>query len=135
MAGFPRIFEPANLDWGPDPDLIRKFINCLMRRGKKATAERLLRGALNTIKKRIPHADPLEVLTDAIVFLKPTVEVRSKRVGGTTYQIPMQVYETRQQSLSIRWIIHAACGKSGYPTTRRLADEILAARWRVGPSR
>src|SRR5438874_255457 len=93
----------------PDPrhnsKLASKFINCLMWQGKKPTAQRVFYGALDQIKKRMPDADPIEVFTQAVEHVKPTVEVRSKRVGGATYQVPMQVNRTRQQSLAIRWII------------------------------
>ena len=93
----------------PDPrfnsKLASKFINCLMWQGKKGTAQRIFYDALEQIKKRMPDAEPIEVFTQAVENVKPTVEVRSKRVGGATYQVPMQVNRTRQQSLSIRWII------------------------------
>src|SRR5436305_8622150 len=112
--------------------LASKFINCLMWDGKKATAERVFYDALDQIKKRMPDADPLEVFTQAVEHVKPTVEVRSKRVGGATYQVPMQVNRTRQQSLSIRWIIGAARGKAGRPMFLRLADEFMAAYRREG---
>jgi small subunit ribosomal protein S7 len=115
----------------PDPrygsKLVSKFINCLMWDGKKATAERVFYGALDQIKKRMTDADPLEVFTQAVEHVKPTVEVRSKRVGGATYQVPMQVNKTRQQSLAIRWLIAAARGKKGRPMYLRLADELMAA--------
>jgi small subunit ribosomal protein S7 len=120
----------------PDPrhhsKLASKFINCLMWEGKKATAQRVFYGALDQIKKRMPDADPLDVFTQAVEHVKPTVEVRSKRVGGATYQVPMQVNRTRQQSLAIRWIIHAARGKAGRPMFLRLADELMAAYRREG---
>lgn len=120
----------------PDPrfnsKLAAKFINCLMWQGKKATAERIFYNALDMIKKRIPDANPIDVFTQAVEHVKPTVEVRSKRVGGATYQVPMQVNKTRQQSLSIRWIIGASRAKSGRPMFLRLADELLAAYRREG---
>ena len=120
----------------PDPvygsDLASKFINCLMWQGKKATAMRIFYGALGQIKKRMPDAEPLDVFTQAVEHVKPTVEVRSKRVGGATYQVPMQVNKTRQQSLAIRWIIGAARGKSGKPMYLVLADEFMAAYRREG---
>ena len=112
--------------------LANKFINCLMWDGKKATAQRCFYGALEQIKKRMPDADPLDVFTQAVEHVKPTVEVRSRRVGGATYQVPMQVNKTRQQSLSIRWIIGAARNKAGRPMFQRLADEFMAAFRREG---
>src|SRR5437588_5550807 len=120
----------------PDPRygslLASKFINCLMWGGKKATAQRVFYGAMEQIKKRMPDADPIEVFTQAVENVKPTVEVRSRRVGGATYQVPMQVNRTRQQSLSIRWIIQAARNKAGRPMFLRLADELMAAFRREG---
>jgi len=120
----------------PDPRhnslLASKFINCLMWQGKKPTAQRIFYHALDQIKKRMPETDPIEVFTQAVEHVKPSVEVRSKRVGGATYQVPMQVNRNRQQSLSIRWIIQAARGKAGRPMYLRLADELMAAYRREG---
>jgi small subunit ribosomal protein S7 len=120
----------------PDPRfhsiLASKFINCMMWQGKKATAQRIFYNALEQIKKRMPDAEPIDVFTQAVKHVKPTVEVRSKRVGGATYQVPMQVNETRQQSLAIRWIVGASRGKAGRPMFLRLADELMAAYRREG---
>jgi len=120
----------------PDPryhsELASKFVNCLMWQGKKATAMRIFYGALDQIKKRMPDVNPLEVFTQAVEHVKPTVEVRSKRVGGATYQVPMQVNRTRQRSLAIRWIIGAARSKAGRAMSLRLADEFMAAYRREG---
>lgn len=120
----------------PDPrhgsKLASKFINCLMWQGKKATAMRIFYGALDQIKKRMPDLSPIDVFTQAVDNVKPSVEVRSKRVGGATYQVPMQVGRTRQQSLSIRWLIGAARNKKGRPMHLRLADELMAAYRREG---
>ena len=120
----------------PDPvygsELASKFINCLMWDGKKSTAQRCFYDALDQIKKRMPDHEPIDVFTQAVENVKPTVEVRSKRVGGATYQVPMQVNRTRQQSLSLRWIIGAARGKAGKPMFQRLADELMAAYRREG---
>ena len=120
----------------PDPRygsyLASKFINCLMWQGKKATAMRIFHGALEQIKKRMPDAEPIEVFTQAVEHVKPSVEVRSKRVGGATYQVPMQVNKTRQKSLAIRWIIGAARSKAGRPMFLRLSDELMAAYRREG---
>jgi small subunit ribosomal protein S7 len=120
----------------PDPrygsKLASKFINCLMWQGKKATAQRIFYGALEQIKKRMPDTEPIDVFTQAVEHVKPTVEVRSKRVGGATYQVPMQVNRTRQQSLAIRWLIGAARSKAGRPMFLRLADEFMAAYRKEG---
>jgi small subunit ribosomal protein S7 len=120
----------------PDPrfgsKLASKFINCLMWQGKKGTAQRVFYDALEQIKKRMADANPLDVFNQAVEHVKPSVEVRSKRVGGATYQVPMQVNKTRQQSLAIRWIIQAARSKKGRPMFLRLADELMAAYRREG---
>ena len=87
---------------------------------------------MDQIKKRMPDLEPIDVFTQAVEHVKPTVEVRSKRVGGATYQVPMQVNRTRQQSLAIRWIIGAARSKAGRPMFLRLSDELMAAYRREG---
>lgn len=112
--------------------LASKFVNCMMWQGKKSTSMRIFYGALDQIKKRMPDVNPIDVFTQAVENVKPTVEVRSKRVGGATYQVPMQVNRTRQQSLSIRWILAACRGKAGRPMFLRLADELMAAYRREG---
>src|SRR2546421_3822023 len=120
----------------PDPrynsKLASKFVNCLMWQGKKATAMRIFYGALDQIKNRMPDTNPIDVFTQAVEHVKPSVEVRSKRVGGATYQVPMQVNKTRQQSLAIRWLIGAARGKAGRAMYLRLAEELMAATRREG---
>jgi small subunit ribosomal protein S7 len=120
----------------PDPKfdsiLASKFINCLMWDGKKTTAQALFYRALDEIKKRVPDAEPIEVFTTAVENVKPHIEVRSKRVGGASYQVPMQVNRARQQSLAIRWILTAIRDKKGRPTHMRLADELVAAYNREG---
>ena len=120
----------------PDPrfqsKLVSKFVNCLMSSGKKATATRIMYGAMDQIINRMPGIDPLEVFNVAIENVKPAVEVRSKRVGGANYQVPMQVNRVRQQSLAIRWIIGACRGKAGRPMHLRLAEELMAAFNRQG---
>ena len=120
----------------PDPNcgslLAAKFINCLMWDGKKSTAQCVFYDALDIIKERIPGEEPIEVFTQAIENVKPAIEVRSKRVGGAAYQVPMQVNRTRQQSLAIRWVLMAIREKKGRPTAQKLADEIAAAYNREG---
>src|SRR5947208_12690459 len=112
--------------------LASKFINCLMWQGKKATAQRIFYGAMDQIKKRLPDANPIDVFTQAVENVKPPIEVRSKRVGGATYQVPMPVNRSRQQSLSIRWLLAAIRGKAGRPMFQRLADELMAAYRKEG---
>ncbi|MFP6753756.1 MAG: 30S ribosomal protein S7 [Pirellulaceae bacterium] len=115
----------------PDPRynslLASKFINCLMLKGKKTIAQNIFYTAMDDINKRLPDADPLEVFTTAIENVKPHIEVRSKRVGGAAYQVPMQVNKSRQQSLAFRWIVLAMREKKGVATAKKLADELFAA--------
>jgi small subunit ribosomal protein S7 len=111
-----------------------KFINCLMLDGKKTTAQRVFYDALEEIERRKESADltPIEVFEAAIENVKPYIEVRSKRVGGASYQVPMQVNRTRQQSLAMRWILGAVRDKKGRPMHLKLADEFLAAYKKEG---
>ena len=115
----------------PDPVcgslLASKFINCMMYGGKKAVARSLFYNALDIIKEKMPNESPVEVFHQAVENVKPYVEVRSKRVGGAAYQVPMQVNRKRQQSLAIRWILSAVREKKGRPTSEKLAEEFLAA--------
>jgi small subunit ribosomal protein S7 len=112
--------------------LISKFINCLMWDGKKTTAQGVFYGALDLIQERNPKDSPLEIFLQAVENVKPHIEVRSKRVGGAAYQVPMQVNKNRQLSLAIRWLLMAVREKKGRPTSQKLAEEILAAYKREG---
>ena len=112
--------------------LASKFINCLMWDGKKAVAQAVFYRALDEVQKRIPDAEPIEVFAQAVDNVKPDIEVRSKRVGGASYQVPMQVSRTRQQSLALRWIITACRDKKGRPMHEKLANELVAAYNREG---
>jgi small subunit ribosomal protein S7 len=120
----------------PDPRhgslLAGKFINCLMWDGEKATAQRVFYDALDLIKERMPDVEPIEVFNQALENVKPSIEVRSKRVGGAAYQVPMQVNRNRQQSLAIRWVLLAIREKKGRPTHEKLAEELMAAYKREG---
>ncbi len=112
--------------------LISKFVNCLMYDGKKSVATRVVYDALEIIRKQLPDEEPLEVFEAAVDNVKPAIEVRSKRVGGATYQVPTPVSPRRQQALSIRWILEAVRSRKGRPTDRSLADELLSAYRREG---
>jgi len=107
--------------------LISKFINCLMLDGKKSTAESVVYAALEIASSKAKDVSPLELFETAIENVKPMLEVRSKRVGGASYQVPIQVRSKRQQSLAFRWILAAARGKKGKPMSARLATELLDA--------
>jgi len=112
--------------------LASKFINCLMWDGKKSVAMKIFYDAMDVVKDKLKEVPPLEVFETAINNVKPYVEVRSKRVGGANYQVPMQVNKKRQQSLAFRWIINACRAEGGRPMSQRLADELLAAYKREG---
>ena len=120
----------------PDPKyqslLAGKFINCLMWDGKKSTAQRAFYEALDLIGQKVTDRPPIEVFEQAVENVKPFIEVRSKRVGGASYQVPMQVNSARQQSLAIRWILMAVREKKGRPVHQKLADELLAAYRKEG---
>lgn len=112
--------------------LVSKFINCFMLCGKKSVAQRMFYNAMDIIAKKIKDAPPLEVFEKAVENVKPLIEVRSKRVGGANYQVPMQVNKKRQLSLAIRWIRDAVRSGSGQPVHQRLANELMAAYRREG---
>ena len=124
-------FTASTKQLAPDPrfgsKLVSKFINSIMWDGKKAVAQRIFYNALDIIAKKIKDAPALEVFEKAIENVKPMIEVRSKRVGGANYQVPMQVNRKRQLSLAIRWIRDAVRSGSGQPTAVRLANELMAA--------
>ena len=115
----------------PDPKhsskLVAKFVNCLMWEGKKSVAQKVVYDAMELVEKRMKDASGLEIFEAAINNLKPLIEVRSKRVGGSTYQVPMPVKTKRQQALAFRWLLAAARGKKGKPMCVRLANELAAA--------
>jgi len=108
-----------------DP-VVAKFINCLMVQGKKSAAEKIVYSALDTIDSRSGQ-DSLSLFHDALDNVKPSVEVRSRRVGGATYQVPMEVRPNRRQALAVRWIIDTARGRSENTMTERLCNELLDA--------
>ena len=112
--------------------LVSKFINCLMTDGKKNRATRVFYDAMDIVGDKIKDADAGEIFQRAIDNVKPEVEVRSKRVGGAAYQVPMQVNKNRQQSLAIRWVLMAVREKKGRATHEKLAEEIMAAYKREG---
>jgi len=113
----------------PDPkfgsETVAKFVNMMMTRGKKSVAERIVYGAFEGISQR--KGDPLLVLDRALNNVRPLVEVKSRRVGGATYQVPVEVRATRQQALAMRWIIEAARVRSEKSMPARLAGELSEA--------
>lgn len=114
----------------PDPHyqdiVVTKFINCLMHDGKKSTAEQIFYGALGLVEKKL-NEEPLKIFKKALSNIKPAVEVKSRRIGGATYQIPIEVRPSRRQSLSIRWLRDYARQRNGKTMMDKLADEIMDA--------
>lgn len=115
----------------PDPKyhskLLSKFINVMMWDGKKYASRKIIYGAMEIIESKIKDDSPLEVFEKAIQNVRPMIEVRSKRVGGANYQVPMQVSSKRAQSLAFRWIRDAVRKGGGRPTAQRMAAELMAA--------
>jgi len=126
-----KTFTASNQQLKPDAvynsKLVSKFINCLMLEGKKSVAQRVFYDAMAIISKNMKDTSPLEVFETAVNNAKPLIEVRSKRVGGASYQVPMQVNAKRQQSLAFRWILQSARSKKGKPMAERLAAELMDA--------
>jgi len=114
----------------PDPKfgdvIISKFMTCLMVDGKKYSAEKIVYGALERIRKKLGN-EPLNVFREALENVKPQVEVRSRRVGGATYQVPMEVRSSRSQALAIRWLIDASRKRGENTMVERLSNELMDA--------
>ena len=127
----PRRREVPKREILPDPKFgnveLSKFMNVIMEGGKKAVAERIIYGALDLIAKKHPDKDDLEAFTVAINNVKPMVEVKSRRVGGANYQVPVEVRPVRRLALSMRWIKEAARKRGEKSMAQRLANELLEA--------
>ncbi len=128
--------EPRNIP--PDPiyrdELISKFINALMNDGKKGVAQGILYRAMEDLKRKESRTHVLELVQTAVENVKPTVEVKSRRVGGSTYQVPVEVRPERRQALSIRWIIQNAIQRKGRSMQEKLSAELLDAFHKRGNS-
>jgi len=117
----------------PDPrfgnKMLAKFMNMIMISGKKSVAEQIIYGAIDSIadRRKVPAEQALEVLEQALENVKPTVEVKSRRVGGATYQVPVEVRSVRRQTLAMRWVIDAARKRSEKTMSSRLANELMDA--------
>lgn len=107
--------------------LVQRLINVVMERGKKTLAERIVYKAFDTIAEKVQTADPVEILQKAIDNVKPRIETKSRRVGGATYQVPVEVNPDRQLSLALRWIVDFADARKGMPMYKALASEIIEA--------
>jgi small subunit ribosomal protein S7 len=130
QAGMSRRHRAEKREVNPDPkysDLVlTKFMNAVMRDGKKSTAERIVYGALDQVEERSKQ-DPVQAFHAALENVMPAVEVRSRRVGGATYQVPVEVRMERRQALAIRWIITAARARNENTMIERLSGELLDA--------
>ncbi len=120
-------------DWKYNSTLVTKFINKVMWDGKKTLAEKIVYGALDIVKEKTKE-DPLKVLQKAVDNVKPLIETRSRRVGGATYQVPVEVLPHRQISVAVRWIVEFARKRSGKSMKEKLAAEILDAYHNRGAS-
>ena len=114
----------------PDPKfgdlIVTKFMNSVMKEGKKSVAESIVYGALDTLEQKT-RRNPLEMFHEALKNVMPSIEVRSRRVGGATYQVPVEVRNERRQALAIRWIISAAHGRNENTMSERLSSELMDA--------
>lgn len=115
-----------------DSVVVERFINHIMLDGKKSTARKVVYDAMDTIKEITKVKDPVEVFNGAIKNAGPIMEVKSKRIGGANYQVPIQVKESRKLALAMRWIIEAARSKKGSSMSKKLADELIAANNKEG---
>jgi len=131
----PRRYRPPRREVEPDPkynsELVARFINRLMQRGKKSVAAGIMYNAFDIIEERTQRS-PLEVFHEAMENISPMLEVRPRRVGGATYQIPIEVRPERRTSLAIRWLIQTTQARKGKPMAERLADELLDAARNTG---
>src|SRR5437868_6072141 len=107
--------------------LVSRLINVVMISGKKSTAQRIVYGTFDAIAAKNPNSNPLEILQRAIENAKPRLEVKARRVGGATYQVPVEASSDRQLSLALRWLVDYADSRKGIPTTDALAAEIMDA--------
>ena len=131
----PRRREVPKREVLPDPkygsEVVAKFVNVVMRRGKKSIAEKIVYGALSTIAERSKQ-DPIGIFTQALDNVRPMVEVKSRRVGGATYQVPVEVRPARQTALAMRWMTDAARGRGEKSMPARLAAELMDAAEKRG---
>jgi small subunit ribosomal protein S7 len=125
-----RRHKAEKLEIIPDPKfgdlIVTKFMNSVMKQGKKSVAERIVYGAFETLESKLRRS-PVEVFHEALKNVMPTIEVRSRRVGGATYQVPVEVRPERRQALAIRWLINAARGRNENTMAERLSNELLDA--------
>lgn len=119
--------RPKQIDPRFDSEMVAHMINYLMRNGKKTTAEKIVYGAIEEISRKVEGEDSLEVVNKAVNNMKPRVEVKSRRVGGSTYQVPVEIKPNRQLALALRWLTMYASGRRGVGMPKAVALEILDA--------
>ena len=119
--------RPVNRDAKFQSALVSRLVNTIMRGGKKSTAQRIVYAAFDQLIEKTPGANPIEVLQRAVDNAKPRIETKARRVGGATYQVPLEVTNDRQVSLAMRWMVDFADARKGMPMKEALAAEILEA--------
>ncbi|HEX7470965.1 MAG TPA: 30S ribosomal protein S7 [Verrucomicrobiae bacterium] len=119
--------RPVTKDAKYDNVLVSRLVNTVMRSGKKSTAQRIVYGAFDQIVAKTPGTSPLEILTRAVDNAKPRIETKPRRVGGATYQVPLEIPSDRQFALALRWLVDFADARKGMPMKEALAAEIMEA--------
>jgi small subunit ribosomal protein S7 len=119
--------RPVNKDGKFQSTLVARLVNTIMQGGKKSTAERIVYGAFDSIAEKNPASNPIEILQRAVDNAKPRIETKARRVGGATYQVPLEIPSDRQNALALRWIVDFADARKGTPMGVALASEILEA--------
>ncbi|MBP7949811.1 MAG: 30S ribosomal protein S7 [Verrucomicrobiales bacterium] len=133
MARRKRVYKkPEHKDARYESQLVSRLITKVMERGKRSTAERIVYAAIDKVNENAQTVDPLEILTRAVENAKPRLEVKSRRVGGATYQVPLEVAPDRSESLAMRWLVNFARSKKGVPMHQALANEIRDASTNQG---
>jgi small subunit ribosomal protein S7 len=107
--------------------LVAKLVNMVMQQGKKSVAERIVYGAFERVSEKLEKGDPVDLLLGALENIRPRLEVKSRRVGGATYQVPVEIPFERQEGLGFRWMVNAATSRKGTPMREALASEIIDA--------
>ena len=119
--------RPVTRDGKFQSVLVSRLVNTIMKGGNKSTAQRIVYGAFDQLVEKIPASDPVELLQRAVDNAKPRIETKARRVGGATYQVPMEVTSDRQASLALRWLVDFADARKGTPMSKALAAEIMEA--------
>jgi small subunit ribosomal protein S7 len=119
--------RPAQKDGKYQSTLVARLVNTVMFSGKKSTAQRIVYGAFDTLSEKNPASNPVEILQRAVDNAKPRIETKPRRVGGATYQVPLEVPADRQAALALRWIVDFADARKGQPMSTALASEIMEA--------